>query len=212
MPNFHQYRLHFRGKDDKNHLEVEDTPSKDHLIASTGTDSSKTSPFFQIVKMSVSAMMKWCLLTVPLLLVSCCSGLAVTTSKLSSVSIQQPAWLDGAEWASVQDFCDQSKVQRYTPCGSMTVMTGILQGERVVGIGNSEDLTTLYPQSVSKIPPNVSDKDAISTLIAALAGVHCVLPRIAGVGGSQDEVVVQGKVSPNNHDLNTTVMCFFNPW
>ena len=144
-------------------------------------------------------MMRKYFLTTLLFLVSCCNGLTLTTSKLSTVSIQQPAWLDGAEWASVQDFCDHSQVQkRYTPCGSMTVMTGILQGERVVGIGTSEDIKTLYPQSISKIPPNVNDKDAISTLIAALAGVHCVLPRIAGVGGSQDNVVVQGKVS---HDI-----------
>ena len=38
------------GKDDMNHLEVEDTPSKDHLIASTGTDSSKQPPFIKLSK------------------------------------------------------------------------------------------------------------------------------------------------------------------
>jgi hypothetical protein len=72
-------------------------------------------------------------------------------------------------------------------------------GDRVVGIQAKEGIalsadTFLYPQSVAKIPPHVSDRDAISTLLVALAGVHCVLPRIEGVGGSDDEFVLGGKV------------------
>jgi hypothetical protein len=61
------------------------------------------------------------------------------------------------------------------------------------GVALSADMF-LYPQSVAKIPPNVSDKDAISTMLVALAGVHCVLPRVEGVGGSKDDFVLGGKV------------------
>ncbi len=96
--------------------------------------------------------------------------------------------------------------------GAMVVVTGTASDRRVVGVQGPDNLglalsdnVFLYPHSVASIPSGVSDKDAVSTLIASLAGVHCVLPRVEKINGSQDDGAVGGKVSI---DRNSTPACF----
>jgi hypothetical protein len=44
------------------------------------------------------------------------------------------------------------------------------------------------------IPKQVSDQDAISTLVGSLVGIHCTLPTLEQVGGAPGENFVSGKV------------------
>ncbi len=71
------------------------------------------------------------------------------------------------------------------------------QQQRVIGIqaqdngvgGDSNNIIALssqvgiYRDSMSTIPPNIKDANAISTYLAAMS-VHCCLPKIDNVGGS----------------------------
>ncbi|GAX16655.1 hypothetical protein FisN_23Lh215 [Fistulifera solaris] len=57
------------------------------------------------------------------------------------------------------------------------------EGDRVVGLRNNAS-RQLYPSSVARIPPKVSDQLAAQTMQFAWAAVHCLLPTIADIGGS----------------------------
>ena len=133
------------------------------------------------------------------------------TLSLAAVSQSQVAALDGAEWISLQWHLMERNVisrGRFSQVGSMTVVTGTNGKERVVGIQapsqNEETTTTIklnedthiYKSSTATIPPSVSDQTAISTVLGALVGVHCVLPKLQHLGGSDDEddSFVSGKV------------------
>jgi thiol-disulfide isomerase/thioredoxin len=120
------------------------------------------------------------------------------------------AALDGAEWISLQWHLMERNVisrGRFSQVGSMTVVTGTNGKERVVGIqapSQNEETTTIklnedthiYKSSMATIPPSVSDQTAISTVLGALVGVHCVLPKLQHLGGSDDgdDSFVSGKV------------------
>lgn len=87
----------------------------------------------------------------------------------------------------------------------MTIITGTLPktNERVVGIQaedtdddtiSLDDSTFLYKDSMATIPKQVKEQDAMTTLLASLVGVHCVLPAVEEIGGSDSDSFVSGKV------------------
>ena len=133
-------------------------------------------------------------------------------SSLAAVSQSQVAALDGAEWISLQCHLMERNLLprgRFSKVGSMTIVTGTTTDskERIVGIqapANQNEETTIplneetyiYKSSMATIPPNVSDQTAISTVLGALVGVHCVLPKVEHVGGgtNEDDSFVSGKV------------------
>jgi len=128
---------------------------------------------------------------------------------LAAVSQSQVAALDGAEWVSLQmHLMERHQIPRgrFSDVGSMTIVTGTTDNnERVVGIqadstSENEDTialdgsTAIYKDSMATIPPKVSEQDAMTTLLGALVGVHCVLPKVEHVGGSDHDSFVSGKV------------------
>lgn len=62
---------------------------------------------------------------------------------------------------------------------------------KTISLGNN---IRVYEHTAATIPENISDWDAISTAAAAVVGVHCAVPRVGGVGGSEVEFT-SGKVS-----------------
>ena len=132
---------------------------------------------------------------------------------LHSVSKRQVAIIDGAEVNSIDSFLRIDSDKQLSPrntspvvpkrVGYVTVSAGTEddKGRRVVGIevasdgDGTDDVSSLslgngvrlYLESIASIPSGVSDDDAISTLIASLAGVHCALPRAENVGGDGGE-------------------------
>jgi hypothetical protein len=129
-----------------------------------------------------------------------------SSSKLAAVSQTQLAAMDGAEWASLQAFLVEEGVEigKLSQIGYMTVVTGTTEEQkRVVGIqalsGTSDAVvsldkkTVIYACSMANIPKNVSDQDAITTLVGSLVGIHCPLPRLEKVGGASSGFV-SGKV------------------
>ncbi|KAL7473917.1 hypothetical protein ACHAXS_014353 [Conticribra weissflogii] len=56
--------------------------------------------------------------------------------------------------------------------------------DETISLGNN---IRVYKHTVATIPDGVSDWDAISTAAAAVVGVHCAVPRLGGVGGSEVE-------------------------
>lgn len=84
--------------------------------------------------------------------------------------------------------------------GTLNIVVGETTEEsrlrRVVGIESESGIrldanTFLDLDSVAEIPDRISDENAISTAIASLA-LHCSLPRVDGVGGS-DISIISGK-------------------
>ena len=55
------------------------------------------------------------------------------------------------------------------------------------------DGVNLYKDSVAIIPDNISDADAMATMMASLSAVHCALPVSENVGGSADASIISGK-------------------
>lgn len=152
------------------------------------------------------------------------STTAITTA-LSVVSQKRQAVLDGAEWASVQNQLQlpPSLVGIMTVVTGTTIDEDNngdnTKKTRVVGIeaplgGRDDDDELLdaaaaaastivalspdcylYKNSIAKIPTRISDDVAISTFVAALAPIHCALPKASHVGGSNSEFsVTNGKV------------------
>ncbi len=100
--------------------------------------------------------------------------------------------------------------------GSLTLVTGTTQEDssRIIGVqaqrssssiddddANNYETVSLgdgvdvYKHTIATIPQSVSDNDALSTAAAAVVGVHCALPRVGGVGGSDNsnDVFYSGK-------------------
>jgi hypothetical protein len=128
---------------------------------------------------------------------------------LAAVSQSQVAALDGAEWTSLQLHLmasNQIPRGRLSEVGRMTIITGTLPktNERVVGIQAESDenddtisldeSTFLYKDSMATIPKQVKEQDAMTTLLASLVGVHCALPAVEEIAGSNDDSFVSGKV------------------
>jgi hypothetical protein len=53
----------------------------------------------------------------------------------------------------------------------------------------------VYSHTIATIPQKVSEADALSTAAAALVGIHCAIPKVGGVGGSDNsnDVFYSGK-------------------
>lgn len=143
------------------------------------------------------------------------------SSALAAVSQTQVAALDGAEWTSLQlHLLEESLLEtphRLSEIGTMTIVTGISSNqERIVGIQATNDdedtialdkSTKIYKNSMATIPKRISDHDAMTTLLGALVGVHCALPKVSDVGGGSDSLV-SGKVMNENGVLGTWISCF----
>lgn len=137
---------------------------------------------------------------------------------LNAVTQRQVAIYGAAELHSIEYFSsgkngkgDQSAFdttnKKYGTLGCSIVVAGNILGtdqinRRVVGvqvsalrdIEDSEILsldsdTKLYTDSVAFIPSSISDFDAIATYVSALVSVHCVLPTVRQVGGSNDDFI-----------------------
>ena len=134
--------------------------------------------------------------------------------------VRQGMILDGAEWISVRNRLllqlaqsnDPPPAYARTVQGVFTAVTGSVQGRRVVGmqVMNSEYLTSpddgvgldqdssiqLYKESITHIPRGISEDIAAWTLLQSLSIVHCTLPVVPNVGGSEDsEMVKEGRVA-----------------
>lgn len=108
---------------------------------------------------------------------------------------------------------DLLKRRNAQQAGCLKLVTGTTDeaGGRVVGVEKSESDETneesqydtvslgnnvqVYKHTLASIPKGVSDNDAMSTAAAALVGIHCAIPKVEEVGGSDDEVFYSGKVS-----------------
>lgn len=141
---------------------------------------------------------------------------------LQAVSKQKLSLIDGPELSSLQSFLFQEGTIDENPLkqifrgnndrkvGFMNIATGTIKddGRQVVGIvappgidcdeGDFvclDDKTFLFSDSIADIPTGVSEDDAMATLSASLAGVHCAIPRLQKVGGGDDsDGQVFGKV------------------
>lgn len=117
---------------------------------------------------------------------------------------------DGPEWTSIQDSLGLKTSSPTTSYGKMTVVVGVRQdsGDKIVGVvadsGGADTVSLqgsnlhVYSESTAKLPSSgVKDEEAMNTMIAALTGVECTLPRVEGVGGSlvsEENSMVSGKV------------------
>jgi len=97
-----------------------------------------------------------------------------------------------------------------TKVGSLTLVTGSTQedpSQRIVAVQtNTNDINAnyetvsmgdvdVYTHTIATIPQKVSEADALSTAAAALVGIHCAIPKVGGVGGSDNsnDVFYTGK-------------------
>jgi len=97
-----------------------------------------------------------------------------------------------------------------TKVGSLTLVTGSTQedpSQRIVAVQtNTNDINAnyetvsmgdvdVYAHTIATIPQKVSEADALSTAAAALVGIHCAIPKVGGVGGSDNsnDVFYTGK-------------------
>jgi len=97
-----------------------------------------------------------------------------------------------------------------TKVGSLTLVTGSTQedpSQRIVAVqtnNNDNDANyetvsmgdvDVYAHTIATIPQKVSEADALSTAAAALVGIHCAIPKVGGVGGSDNsnDVFYTGK-------------------
>lgn len=154
-----------------------------------------------------------------LLLADSASAMITTTAKtprarLSLQATTREVIFDGPEWASIQETLSlrpnkpsvgTSVVDSY---GRMTVVVGVQEdtGDRIVGIASDDTAGValkgtklqVYQDSVAKFnPKQVNDAEAMNTMIAALTGIQCTLPRVEGVGGADttaENSMVSGKV------------------
>ena len=135
-----------------------------------------------------------------------------TRNARASLSLQATATTkevvyDGPEWTSIQSVLGVGNND--ATIGKMTVVVGLREdtGDKVVGVVASEpnDNTIalqstslqIHADSMASVPKSVPDQDAVNTMIAALSGVQCTLPRVEGVGGASataENGLVSGKV------------------
>lgn len=121
---------------------------------------------------------------------------------------------DGPEWTSLQECLNCRNAA--ADCGRMTIVVGTTKegGDKVVGVVVAEQEKVdekkrhktvelnennykIYKESMAVLPAKIKDQDAIQTMIAALSGVYCTVPKVEGVGGAEKDeskMAVQGKV------------------
>lgn len=126
------------------------------------------------------------------------TALDFATVRLASTGPSQLAIVDGGEWSTVQSLLQKEgrlPKRTATKRGYMKIVTGQNEnGERVIGMQESlGDPTTVFEDSVATIPTAVSDKDAIATYISALSAIHCALPQVKAIGGSDDTAMINRK-------------------
>ena len=151
--------------------------------------------------------------------------LSSSTFLLNAVSQRQSFIIDGGELESFLLYNNSEGEisltgaggggRRGNVVGSLTLVTGSTQdGNRIIGVqvqtssssNNDDDANNyetvslgdavdVYKHTMATIPQSVSDNDALSTAAAAVVGVHCALPRVGGVGGSDssNDVFYSGK-------------------
>lgn len=128
----------------------------------------------------------------------------ISTRRIPLRAITKDVVYDGPEWTSIQDSLGVKTSNSY---GKMTVVAGEREdtGEKIVGVvadsnsGVALKGTSIQVQesSVAKIPSAIQEQDAINTMIAALTGIQCTLPKVEGVGGAnptEENSMVSGKV------------------
>ena len=133
------------------------------------------------------------------------------STSLRAVSKRQTFIFDGGELDSFllqnNDHSSISTGMAATKCGSLTLVTGSTQedpSQRIVAVQSNGDTTyetismgdvDVYEHTVAKIPQKVSEADALSTAGAALVGIHSAIPKVGGVGGSDNsnDVFYTGK-------------------
>ncbi|KAL7536472.1 hypothetical protein ACHAXR_007182 [Thalassiosira sp. AJA248-18] len=142
---------------------------------------------------------------------------STTTSSLSAVSQRQAFIVDGGELQSflLHNNGPSSAAalaaggrRNSQQAGCLTMVTGTTEeGSRVVAVQKTEDddnnqeydtvslgnNVQVYKHTMATIPNKVSDGDAMSTAAAAVVGIHCAIPKVEEVGGSDDEVFYSGK-------------------
>lgn len=140
-----------------------------------------------------------------------------TSFLLNAVSQRQTFIIDGGELESFLLHNNNSEGEtsstgggrRGNVVGSLTLVTGTTQDDpskRIIGVKADDDVNNyetvslgdavdVYKHTIATIPQSVSDNDALSTAAAAVVGVHCALPRVGGVGGSDNsnDVFYSGK-------------------
>lgn len=140
-----------------------------------------------------------------------------TSFLLNAVSQRQTFIIDGGELESFLLHNNNSEGEtsstgggrRGNVVGSLTLVTGTTQDDpskRIIGVKADDDINNyetvslgdeidVHKHTIATIPQSVSDNDALSTAAAAVVGVHCALPRVGGVGGSDNsnDVFYSGK-------------------
>lgn len=139
------------------------------------------------------------------------SSFLSTVTSLGAVSQRQTFIIDGGELQSflLHNGDGPPSVPKLRPprVGSLSLVAGTTDGRRVVGVQktaqddaeNSYSTLSLgdaevYQHTLAAIPKGVSEEDAMSTAAAATVGIHCAMPRVENVGGSDDGVCYSGKV------------------
>ncbi|KAL7495432.1 hypothetical protein ACHAWT_004678 [Skeletonema menzelii] len=136
------------------------------------------------------------------------------SSSLQAVSQRRTFIFDGGELESFLLHNNNGELSIgtniATKVGSLTLVTGSTQedSQRIVAVqannndnaaSNYETISMgdldVYAHTIATIPPKVSDSDALSTAAAALVGIHCAIPKVRGVGGSDNsnDVFYTGK-------------------
>jgi len=141
------------------------------------------------------------------------------TSSLQAVSLRRTFIFDGGELESFllhgNNNNDESigTTANTNKVGSLTLVTGTTQEDppqRIVAVqtnnndnaaaaNNYETVSMgdvdVYAHTIANIPNKVTDSDALSTAAASLVGIHCAIPKVGGVGGSDNsnDVFYTGK-------------------
>ena len=131
--------------------------------------------------------------------------------------IQQRVIIDGPEWQSVQNqlirFQSSTSLQQQpqnspsymtSTCGKYNVVTGSVNGARMVGMQHLLPSTTtttdsivtldqdrsiqLYKESIAAIPNGVTEMEAMWTMIQSFSTIHCVRPILQNIGGSNGTI------------------------
>ena len=104
------------------------------------------------------------------------------------------AIVDGSEWRSMERHLrEQGLGDAQSFAAALCFATGVTkEGDRVVGLRNTA-ARQLYPASVARIPPKVSNQHAAQTMQFAWAAVHCLLPTIADIGGSSQTSMISSE-------------------
>lgn len=139
------------------------------------------------------------------------SSSSLQSKRTASLSVRieqrQTFIVDGGELQSFllhNDDEGAASAGRPPEAGCLTFVTGTTpeDARRVIGVPKAvqvEDATQrgntveVYAHTLAAIPAAISDGDAMSTAAAAVVGIHCAIPKVEQVGGSEDGVFYSGK-------------------